>query len=444
MLRRMSFFGGLRKLYRAYFSRYRVFRYMKRIMLGIYFAGPIDFSRLQILLESRQCRLPLRSASEFTREYGIRKEVVRESAPVQVPALMIPGRYAVGVAIGEMAQFVEPSIEVIEVQEATVIGGTNIFICRDCAVHPDVLKPDRDEIPAEQFRLAAIDVPQRMIEIRLSRWPQKIDRAISLVGQCTGNYAHWLTETLPKLVIIDEFLKYNDVPLLVDSWIHPNFYRSIELFSVNRRPIFRLGRWRAAKVGMLIDVSPPAYAPAEFRGYRGGKALPPPQADWFLYSKWALNRLRDTAEKLVPPVDRRFSKRVYLLRTVASVGNRRFIRNLSEVHKIISSYGFVGIDPASLTLEEQIAMFRGATCIVSAVGAALANAVFTPPGCHVIALASYHENANYYYFGNLMAILGHNLHYVLGAQVGTDGHIAHRDFEIDVSSLHEALSAVPF
>jgi capsular polysaccharide biosynthesis protein len=115
------------------------------------------------------------------------------------------------------------------------------------------------------------------------------------------------------------------------------------------------------------------------------------------------------------------------------------IINMAEVESLILSYGFEALDPAELSVVDQMAVFQDAEYIISPVGAALANAIFTPAGCKVIALAPYYENANYYYYSNLMGVLGHDLHYVLGTQVEMDGHVLHRNYSIDLDALKEAL-----
>ena len=97
------------------------------------------------------------------------------------------------------------------------------------------------------------------------------------------------------------------------------------------------------------------------------------------------------------------------------------------------------LDPAKLSFQDQILAFRGVEKIISPLGAALANAIFTKPGCKIIGLSPYYHNANYYYFSNFMATLGHEMYYVLGPQNDTGGHPLHKDYGIDIKAFSEAI-----
>ena len=107
-------------------------------------------------------------------------------------------------------------------------------------------------------------------------------------------------------------------------------------------------------------------------------------------------------------------KQVYLKRVAASAGNPRQMLGGDRVESLLADFGFVAVDPAALSFVEQVMLLQNADCIVAPVGAALANLVFAPPGRKVIALAPYYRDADYYYFANLLGILGHKLYYIVG------------------------------
>jgi len=67
-------------------------------------------------------------------------------------------------------------------------------------------------------------------------------------------------------------------------------------------------------------------------------------------------------------------RRVFVLRNRASI---RRLLNQDEVAAVLQArLGFEAVDPAALTLDEQVQAFRGASVIVGPHGAGLANAVF--------------------------------------------------------------------
>ena len=152
--------------------------------------------------------------------------------------------------------------------------------------------------------------------------------------------------------------------------------------------------------------------------------------------------LRDSAHAAVPAYKVKSRRKLYLHRAAKSVGQGKFIVNLEEVERLIYTHGFEMIDPINFSFDEQIAIFRDASYIISLIGAALANAIFTPPRWKIITLATFYERTDYYFFSNLMETLGHDLRYVLGPQVETtDGHISNRNYFIDIDALREALES---
>lgn len=76
--------------------------------------------------------------------------------------------------------------------------------------------------------------------------------------------------------------------------------------------------------------------------------------------------------------------RVYLSRR--SVKNRR-MDNEVEIEKIFAAAGFRVVEPETLSIEEQIALARGATTLAGGVGSQLYLAAFQPAGAHNLVLA---------------------------------------------------------
>jgi len=263
-----------------------------------------------------------------------------------------------------------------------------------------------------------------------------------LLGSCSGNYAHWLTEILPKLLYVDEFDEYSDFPLLVDAWIHRNFVDSINFFGRYDRRLLKVPRWKSIELSSLIDITPPAYVPPEYRILFEQGELPAPRHEDFPFNQSAIAKLRITAESKVKHLEESYPRKLYLTRARESCGNTRQVVNIEQAELIIDRYGFEPIDPAKFSFAEQVALFSKSEKIVSPLGASLANTIFTPPGCRIIGLSPYYEKANYYYFSNFMGALGHNFTYVLGPQCSSAGHILHRDYEINLEALEEALDSM--
>lgn len=420
-------------------------------MLFIFMA--MYFSRYQTLfichlskITVKKYELGLLPVQHYEDDENIYKYTFHQSEVITISGPRFVGNYPIELHTMRQVYFNEPPIEIFEFKRIGVLGGTNLLLNDTHAIHPDLLDPVRDVIPLETFGIAYIDTRNKTISLQLPSKKREVKRAISLLGQCTGNYAHWLTETLPKLIIIDEISELKDFPLLVDNWIHPNLHACLSLFGGYEREFIGVSRWEYVEVDHLIDISPPAYVPPEFRSYHQYQIAPDPDPSFFPFSGFALRKLRDAAWRAVPNTAKKQAyKRLYLSRPPRSCGNPRFITNIDDVDSLITKYGFTTIDPGSLTIPEQVDLFRQAECIISPIGAALANAIFTPPGCQILVMSPYYEKANYYYFSNLMGVLGHHLQYVLGPQatVYDDNHLFHKNYSVNIDALQEALERLP-
>lgn len=427
-----------REFYRIYLSRYAGLRALRRVIGGVY-RGYRRFCFL-IAKPFRERIFSLVSMSDFlTKQRDYPALTLDPGMHIQIPGPRFIG-YCPANNMDDVCLEM-PKIELVAIPAATVVGGTNFILTEKIAIHPDLFVPSRDASPAELYGSAAIDPATCQLKFYISRKAKRVDRAISLLGQCTGNYAHWLTETLPKLVIVDACPEHDGLPLLVDDWIHPNFYDSIKLLSKHPREIIGVGRFQPCELSCVIDVSPPAYIPPEYRAYLATKEVVKISHDVFPFSRRALDMLRDAAWKAVSLNTKLgVKKRLYLRRAKESCGNPRMIANIDAVEELIMKSGFEVIDPGKMSFSEQISVFMNAETIVSPVGAALANMIFMPPGSRIIAMAPYYENANYYYFSNMAGVLDHELFYVLGPQKEMGDHPLHRDYYVDTDALFEALN----
>jgi hypothetical protein len=431
------------------------------------------------------------SLEQFRKTNACTSILCRPAESVEIRGPQFLGDYISGPNTQEKVTVRAPPLEIVEFSDVAVMGGTNLVLHGRQAIFPDIIQPDRDMLLAEveglaQFvreknRLYLLGPP---IRPNSRRKTIRVNAAISLLGECSANYAHWLIEILPKLIAADEHEQYSSLPILVDGWVHPNLSQSLILLNRHHRPVLPVERWQTVAVDRLLYVTPPAYSPPENRSfYLTGKA-PEPSPDYFLFSQRDLAALRSKAVtaarkylatgsvfRPLPTIARvesredtiiaafednshptgttlgrstrvKYSdmKRIYLRRVAASAGNPRHLLDGNRIESILADFGFAAVDPAKLSFPEQVLLLQNAECVVAPVGAALANLIFAPPGCKVIALGPHYRDADCYYFSNLLGVLGHKLYYVLGPQVYQPNvHRLHRDYMIDGLSLKEAL-----
>jgi hypothetical protein len=369
-----------------------------------------------------------------------------------------------------------PEVSLLEFSKVSVMGGTNIVFTKSEALYPDMIDPKRDMFSLEISGEASTSEDTKNLWV-VNHGPTLIvDSAISLLGECNGNYAHWLLETLPKLVLVDELEDYRGMPILVDGWIHPTFFDTLALLNKHARQIIRVEKWQYVNVERLVYITPPSYTAPENREYHTAGVRPSPSPAAYPMSDTALSRMRELAvfksKKFSsgrpnsvpanifradysdgvllavhkPPVFsepyiyHELGERIYLKRTAVSSGNPRQLVGVERVESILADYGFLSIDPATLTFSQQVLLLQNAKCVVAPLGAALANTIFAPPGLKVIGLSPFYAGADYHYFSNMMGVLGHELRYVLGPQIDQPGvHWLHRSYMVDLEALKDAL-----
>ena len=239
---------------------------------------------------------------------------------------------------------------------------------------------------------------------------KKYENGILLSGQCSGNYAHWITELLPKICYVDSDPNYSNFPLVIDNWDHPVFEKTAHLVSKYKRTVIKVDKYERILFKNLIDVSAVSYIPV--KPVNRNDFLSPYQ-----FSKDALDRLRIRILNIVNnDCEDLKGQKLFLKRKKVNTGNNRLLLNSIEIEKIAIQKGYTVIDPGDFSFEDQVRIIANATHIISPIGAALSNLVFNGNNCKVIVLSPHYKNCDFRFFSSLLGVLGHSVEYILGTQ----------------------------
>lgn len=176
-----------------------------------------------------------------------------------------------------------------------------------------------------------------------------------------GSYFHWFLDALPRLLYAEDHQRRcgETVRLIVPAQLNGWQRASLELLQVEERSLLP---WRPPGGGGLAVER--LLAGVAHRWQRQGNA------PFDAASPWAVRRLADRLSRAVPPATTDLPRRLWLSRRgVASRG----VANEQEVLELLSPHGFCSVQAETLSLAEQIALFRGATHIVAPHGASLTN-----------------------------------------------------------------------
>ncbi|MDN3987401.1 glycosyltransferase family 61 protein [Zwartia vadi] len=329
-----------------------------------------------------------------------------------------------------------PAIYAFEVSKAQVMGKSDLLFLKDQCLHHELYRFDQDLMFEEVHDIVSIFAANQTLVRFKGQQVGSIPSGISLVGSATANYVHWLTETLPKLALIDGVEAYRDLPYIIDAELHPNILMSLHHLNSNGRNVIQLGRGEMLAVEKLVAISPVAYVPFDFK-----PSIKPNELDInpgsTLYSPDGLQQVRQSMVTFLGETEGAPKRRLFLRRT----GKSRPMNNSIEVEVILREHGFEVIEPETLSFTDQVRLFSSAELIVSQGGAALGNIIFAPSGCHVIVLTTWSPYTIHYYFANLAALLGQRCTLIMCEPVQSDlgSHRAHMGVNVSISTLIKAI-----
>jgi len=379
-----------------------------------------------------------------------------------------------------------PAIKLYEFEDVEVAGWTDFIFYKNKAIIPSMIDIKNDVFVAELERRARVNIERSEVALWTKFRSIKVHNAISLLGQSSCNYAHFLTEVLPRLVHAAKFPHLDDYSLLVDTDCHPNIYSAIVTTGHAPRNIIYVKPWQRVRVQRLAYITPPSYTRPDNRRYFEQGVMAPPGTNTY-FSEQSLDEVRNTvglaAIRYLFPEDkssigrnsrtpaelskskalrrskyqkdaslsekvdgnankeeRKTSRRRLFFVREQDAHNGRTIANMQEVLKLLKKYRFTDVSMQRLSFEDQVSLMRGCEIIVSPIGADLGNAVFAPKGTKIVVLSPNYKNADFSYFSNLLTALGHRVAFVLGVQIPIHGKsIYRRPYKVDIRGLEDAL-----
>lgn len=326
-----------------------------------------------------------------------------------------------------------PPVYVAQLSSASVYGGTNLVFFQDLVICHDLYDFDRDYTSEELHGRHVIDAKKkRMRLLKIDPAPEKIAEAAAFLDACATNYAHWLTEVLPRIAAFCSIERYADVAIIVDDGLHYNIIETLSHVVGSGRKIIMLPKGRSIDVASLYVTSVTGYVPFDVRGSvlvdrSHGK-----------FSSFALDLVRKRFHTYMRiPLAPGLPKKIYVRRS----SGVRNIANSEELERFLVLHGFFIIEPEKLTFIQQVDLFQSVETIIAPTGAALANAIFCRPGTRVAVLMSKHKRMIYRYWLNLLAPKNIELTYVLGSIRGNGQADIHADYYVDIKHLTEQIQA---
>lgn len=327
-------------------------------------------------------------------------------------------------------EYTFPCVFITTVQNALVSGGTNLITAGNEIICHDLYDFMRDYTSEELHGRTVINSKfNRLHWLMNDPTPVLMQTAAAFVDACAHNYAHWMTEVLPRIYLFCMDKRFIDVPIIVSAELHSNLMESLFMVSGAQRTIITLPIGRSIHVEKLFSVSPTGYVPF---GCRSRKQLGHSHG---LFSPYALNLLCNKLKALIPLEPDHLPRKIYLRR---NSGVRKIVNN-AEIEQILTQEGFMIVEPEKLNFMQQIWLFANTDTVVGATGAACANIVFCKPDTQIVILISKHESMPYGYWQNIACSVGGRINYVLGNVVDSSDLGIHGDYKINSSDILDAI-----
>lgn len=387
--------------------------------------------KLTRLLLSSWTPLQLRPHSELLKSGGACIATLLPATPISPP----PPLRCIGEPLArfdtprDVAQF--PAVEVIRMGPADVFGLSG-FVRTPSGqlVHHELFNPATHKASEEDHRRLHIkpaDLTAKVLGTPLRT--VALPSAAVFTDAVASNYAHWLTEVLPRIVLYTRHACSKGVPLIVDEGLHPNIYESLSIAVGSERVIYTLAKDRSTRVQKLDVVTPTGYVPYASREPRL------PGHSHGVFSAQALWAVRQVFQHLMARPAGTVGQRIYVRR---NAGLRK-LNNDQEISNLLLAAGFTIVSPEELSFSEQVRLFSQAEFVIGATGAALANLIFCPAGARVHVLMAQHEEMPYWYWQRLADCVGVDLSYGLGNICAAPEKGFHADFMIDLGAIQTVL-----
>lgn len=336
----------------------------------------------------------------------------------------------------EHQQLKFPRLYIAQVPQAKIYGGSNIVVAGGEVICHDLLNIEQDYISEELSGRAHINRRKNLFcWLHDDAQPLAREKAAVFLDACAGNYAHWLSEVLPRIALFCSQPQLDDVPIVVDAGLHKNIMDSLLAVTGDAREIITLPASRSMVVNTLYITSVAGYVPFDQRGDNTA------EHSHGLFSRYSqrcmlerLSHQKQLAGQHAKSID--WPEKVYLRRTS---GVRKLINN-DALEAALETHGFVAVEPEALTFDQQVMLFQNARVIVSPTGAALANAIFCQPGAKVVVMMGRHKKMIYRYWLNMLSFLDVHVCYLLGTVDEKSGLGIHGDFKVDVNDFNCLMS----
>lgn len=426
----------LRHIYRKYFKKFFIFRLF--VQLGYRFYV-VFIPKFTLLLKEK---IKFESQNDFITEHRITTLKVADAEIMEcLEPLVLP--VCDKVYLQKSSKVEEsPEITITLLRSAQIYGGTNMIIVDDVILYHDLFHLEYDVTSEELHRRVHIRPKSKLINLlAVDKSPIQLSEGAVFLDACAQNYAHWLSEVLPRVALFCKEDAFKEVPIVVDANLHPNIMDSLFLVTGREREIITLPIGRSLSVDKLYLTSVAGYVPFGMRkkSFFGRFFRQEVQhKSHGIFNPKAIEVMLKCLKNVenIEQIRCKLPEKIFIRR---NTGVRK-IKNSQEIEKLFFKKGYVIVEPEKLTFIQQYQIFNNAKKVAGPTGAGLANLFFCRPKTQVIIFMGKHEDMIYRYWVNMLSSINIDLIYVLCKIVKNRDLGIHADFSVDTSHIEKLLN----
>ena len=327
-----------------------------------------------------------------------------------------------------------PDVSIASLRSVKVLGGTDSVIYENYLYHFELtMMKDHHDLKQPTI-FYPLDRSTFTLNISDESYIGDGLVAVNLLKEHSANYYHWITEILPKLILMLKHLNKIDssIVILMDDAVAPQCLEVARLFLSNYlKDRFEI---RFVKKGELVHCDNLVYCTPTWLSLDNTKFLPNPVNEFFI-STDVLTELHQEMGRLISPASRIHNRKIYIQRQ----NNRlRVLKNVHALERLMYKHGFEFIDPSHLSFEEQTSLFSQSKVVVGVSGAAFTNILFMPEGSLAISLYPSAQSTNFYVFQPLADVANVDLvHFLTDPE--DDSNCVHGDSSVNIEALDSLL-----
>jgi hypothetical protein len=319
-----------------------------------------------------------------------------------------------------------PEVYASIIEDTKIIGGSSLVWTKKHALIYDTINLKKN-ITSEELH-NRIFIRDDKISSNRKKAKFIIEKGAFFCDASSSNYAHWLTEILPRIFVFISNPVYKDYQLLIDKSIAKSMLESLRMICKNRT-VYLVPKDFCVKIRKMLFISEIGIVPFQTKSKSNNNNIQSVK-----FNKKIILEMRSHFFKL------NNIKKTYSYIFIKRKSSNKKILNEDEIESYLTSLGFVSVDFSNLNFSDQINIFKNAKCIVASSGASLANMIFSEQKTKIIILIGASKLVSYFYWVNMASIVNKRISFVLGEVPISEKDSIHPNFFVPLNLLKRALN----